>query len=61
MSMVAIVSITILFCIIQILFLRKGKKKWIKYFPAVVCSISLMIVGFILTVEYNKNIIILIR
>ena len=47
MSTVAIILLTILFCIMQTLFYKKGKKKWMKYLPAAISSIGLAMVGCI--------------
>ena len=43
MSAISVILLVIVFCLIQIAFLKKGNKKWVKYLPTVIGSIGVVV------------------
>ena len=43
MSAISVILLAIIFCIIQILLLKKGNKKWLKYLPVAIGGIGVLL------------------
>ena len=58
MSTVGVILLMVLFCVLQVIFLRKADKKWNKYLPLIISAIGVVIgivIYFIAYIPYSLN------